>query len=75
MFRWNHKFLRATGEAADVVQSQPWLPTEADKDRNLSKEQQSIPELQEVEQESSEDQERSKDQTTAGTETVTSKGQ
>ena len=66
--------MRATGEAADEVQSQPWLPTEADGDNNLSEEQQNIPELQGVEQESNEDQERNKDQTTAGTETVTSKG-
>ena len=72
MFRRNRKFLRATGEAADEVQSQPWLLTEADEDSNLSEEQQSTQEVQGVEQESSEDQ--SEDQTTAGTETVTSKG-
>ena len=51
MFRRNRKFLRATGEAADEVQNQPWLPTEADEDSNLSEEQQSTTELQGVEQE------------------------
>ena len=46
MFRWNRKFLRATGEVADEVLSQPWIPTEADEDSNSSEAQQSSSEPQ-----------------------------
>ena len=83
MFRRNRKFLRATGEVADEVLSQPWIPTEADEDSNSSEAQQSSSEPQGAEQERSEDQptavsssdvRQGSQEATAGTETVTRQG-
>ena len=83
MFRRNRKFLRATGEVADEVLSQPWIPTEADEDSNSSEAQQSSSEPQGAEQEQSEyqptavsssDVRQGSQEATAGTETVTRQG-
>ena len=83
MFRRNHKFLRATGEVADEVLSQPWIPTKADEDSNSSEAQQSSSEPQGAEQERSEDQptavsssdvRQGSREATAGTETETRQG-
>ena len=83
MFLRNRKFLRATGEVADEVLSQPWIPTEADEDSNSSEAQQSSSEPQGAEQERSEDQptavsssdvRQGSQEATAGTETVTRQG-
>ena len=90
MFRRNRKFLRATGEVADEVLIQPWIPTEADEDSNSSEAQQTSSEAQQsssepqgAEQERSEDQPTSvsssdvrqgSQEATAGTETVTRQG-